>query len=206
MHHDGLVVKIAKRYLPLCDRASDFDDLMQAGRIGVLLAASTWDAEKGPFPPWAALHIQQEMQNALGLRGTRSKAQREAVSLDAPLNGQEETALVDVMYSLLKDPERAFLERDGTEYVRRTVRSCVQTLPQEQAEALTIVDLDGVPAAQAADFLRLAPEKLQNARQNGKRRLRNMPQLRRLAGEMNLFPPSSCRISDFTGKALILAR
>ena len=49
MEHDGLVIYMANKYFPLCDAATDFDDLVQAGRIGVMRAMATYEPGKGAF-------------------------------------------------------------------------------------------------------------------------------------------------------------
>ena len=38
MRHTGLIYTIARRYLSLCDSATNLDDLMQAGHIGLMRA------------------------------------------------------------------------------------------------------------------------------------------------------------------------
>ena len=52
MDHDGLIMKFAREYLPLCDAATDFDDLVQAGRIGVMRDMATYEPapfQRGPY-------------------------------------------------------------------------------------------------------------------------------------------------------------
>lgn len=186
MDHTGLVATFAKRYFPLCDRASDMDDLMQAGHIGVMLAEATWNADKGAFSTWAAFYIQREMQDAIGLRGTKSKAQREAVSLDAPLGEDEEGTLQDVIPAQQDDPERECLERDGRFHVARVVRECVRSLPGKQADAILAVDLDGVSLEQAQTALATDAASLSRYRHTGKRKLRSNARMRKLAQELEL--------------------
>ena len=95
MQDSGLIYRIAQRYLPLCDRATDLDDLMQAVYIGRMRAEGTYDPSKGKWASWAAGYIRTEMQEALGLRGKRIRAHRQTVSLDKPISEDAAETLLD---------------------------------------------------------------------------------------------------------------
>ncbi len=187
MQHDGLVYRIAFRFLPLCDRASDMDDLLQAGRLGVLLAQATYDAGKGAFGTWAAYYIRTEMERALNLRG-RKRPDRLAVSLDRPIPGAEELTLLDTL------PDRTDMEEQtlaqGTDaYIRTVVHTCMDALPWEQRMAVQLCDLDGMNNEQAAAFLGIGSgSKVRRLRGKGQWNLRRMPRMRMLAQECGLAP------------------
>ena len=88
----GLIRNIARRYLRLCelDRAADLEDLIQAGHIGVWKAAETFDPNGGKtWTGWAGWHIQREMRALLGVASARRRADLGAVSLNAPLSGDD---------------------------------------------------------------------------------------------------------------------
>lgn len=60
--HDKLVHSVAKRY-----RAqTNYPDLVQEGRIGLLTAARKYDPKKAAFSTYARRHIQARVQRALG--------------------------------------------------------------------------------------------------------------------------------------------
>jgi len=42
----------------------DFAELESAGRVGLMKAARSWNAEKGPFEPWAIRWIRAQMRDA----------------------------------------------------------------------------------------------------------------------------------------------
>ena len=67
--HHGLVYHIAKQYMRVCeyDRAVDIEDLAQAGYIGLIQAAQTYDESKGAFSTWAGIYIKMEIRKVLGL-------------------------------------------------------------------------------------------------------------------------------------------
>ena len=188
MQHDGLVIKIAFRFLPLLDRASDMEDLLQAGRLGVLLAQSTYDAGKGAFGTWAGYYIRTEMETALNLRG-RKRPDRLAVSLDRPIPGAEELTLLDTL------PDRTDMEEEalakGTDaYIQAVVHTCLDALPWEQRMAVQLCDLDGMNNEQAAAFLGIGSgSKVRSLRGKGQCNLRRMPRMRLLAWECGLAPP-----------------
>lgn len=186
MQHTGLIVSIAAKYIPFCGRDVDFDDLMQAGHLGVLLAASTWEPEKGAFSNWAMYHIRREIQNALGLRTAQGRAYRDTASMDEPLCEGECITLHDVLPGDCTDPERAALEAEGRGYVRNVIRANLAMLPGKQGDAIAAIDLDGLTQEQAETALACTSEELARYRFYGKRNLRRKPQILRLACELNL--------------------
>ncbi len=183
MQHDGLVIKIAFRFLPLLDRASDMEDLLQAGRLGVLLAQSTYDAGKGAFGTWAGYYIRTEMETALNLRG-RKRPDRLAVSLDRPIQGAEELTLLDTLPDRI-DMEEQALAKGTDAYIRTVVHTCMDALPWEQRMALQLCDLDGMNNEQAAAFLGIGSN-VRSLREKGKGNMRRMPRMRQLARECGL--------------------
>lgn len=191
MQHDGLIYRIALRFLPLCDRATDMDDLMQAGRVGVLLAQASYDAGKGAFGTWAGYYIRTEMENALNLRG-RKRPDRLAISLDRPIPGAEELTLLDTL------PDRTDMEEQtlaqGTDaYIRTVVHTCLDALPWDQRMAVQLCDLDGMNNEQAAAFLGVGSgSKVRSLRVKGQWNLRRMPRMRVLAWECGLAPALAC--------------
>lgn len=187
MQHDGLVYRIAFRFLPLCDRASDMEDLLQAGRLGVLLAQATYDAGKGAFGTWAAYYIRTEMEKALNLKG-RKRPDRLAISLDRPIPGADDLTLLDTL------PDRTDMEEQtlaqGTDaYIRTVMHTCLDALPWEQRMAVQLCDLDGMNNEQAATFLGIgSSSKVRSLRVKGQWNLRRMPRMRMLAWECGLAP------------------
>ena len=115
----GLVYTIAKRYLPACerDRAVSLDDLAQAGYIGLIEAAQTYDEAKGAFSTWAGMYIRKEMRAALGLHSLKPKAERDALSLDAEIG--EDITLADTLTA----PDDTEEHIDRSELVRRFEQS-----------------------------------------------------------------------------------
>jgi len=87
-----LVAHYALCYLPLVERRPgiDFDDLMQAGYIGLHMAAGEYDPEHGvKFSTYATFYIKREMRREAGINGRRDPMDM-AYSLDAPLISGDE--------------------------------------------------------------------------------------------------------------------
>lgn len=138
MDHDGLIMKFAREYLPLCDAATDFDDLVQAGRIGVMRAMATHEPGKGAFSTWAVFHIRNEFRQLL--------PRMRPLSLDAEV-GEDGVPLVD----LLPDKSEGTETRMERQAVRETVRERVGILPQAQRQAVTLHDLEGRSMEETAE-------------------------------------------------------
>ena len=172
MQHNGLIATIARRYLPLCDRATDMDDLLQAGAIGVMRAEATYNPDKGKWANWAGGYIATEMQAALGLRGKRVRAHRLAVSLDEPLS--EGFTLSDTLPDASTDIE----QQEDTAELTVTVRERVEAIG---GDIIRLVDLEGKTIVQAAEATGMSYNAARDARNKGKRLLRADTSLKALA-------------------------
>ena len=138
LEHDGLVIYMANQYFPLCDAATDFDDLVQAGRIGVMRAMATYEPGKGAFSTWAVFHIRNEFRQIL--------PRMRPVSLDVEV-GEDGVPLVDLLPAKGEGPDKR-MERQA---VRETVRERVALLPEEQRKAVTLHDLEGRSMEETAE-------------------------------------------------------
>lgn len=176
--NSGLVYHIAKRYMAACqnDRATDIEDLAQAGYIGLIEATRTYDDSKGAFSTWAVLYIQKEMRGALGLRTCRVHAEHGALSLDATLLEGEEITLADTIASPC-NTEEGF---DQDELVQ-AVRATVDALPDGQRELVRGHDLQGLSIAAAGRRIGLTSSAAQNTYRKGRDRLHRDTCLRALA-------------------------
>ena len=132
----GLVYAVAKRYRAACaaDRAVDLEDLAQAGYIGLIEAARTFDETKGMFSTWATVYIRKELRAMLGL--SRRDPRIEAISLDAEIG--EDITLADTVEA----PDNTEEAADQAELVQ-AVRETVNALPAPQNELVKRHDLQG---------------------------------------------------------------
>ena len=174
----GLVYHIAKRYMAACqnDRATDIEDLAQAGYIGLIEATSTYDENKGAFSTWATVYILKEVRKALGLQRRDPRADQGALSMDATLLEGEEITLADTIASP-DDTEEGF---DQNELVQ-AVRATVDALPDGQRELVRGHNLLGQSIAAVGRRIGLTSSAAQNTYRKGRDRLHRDARLRALA-------------------------
>jgi len=99
----------------------DFDDLMQAGYIGLHMAAERNDPERGgKFSTYAAFYIKREMRREAGIDGRRDPVDM-AYSLDAPLISGDGRSIT-LGDTLAADDETGSFE---AEELRETVRAAI---------------------------------------------------------------------------------
>lgn len=156
MEGRGLVLYWAKRYAPLLQgrAAVDFDDLTQAGFLGLLEAAQTFDGSKGAWSTWASVYIRRAMLNALGVRRNAP----EMLSLDAPAYAGEDcdVSLADTIPDdSLPDPDARLLQDE----LSQTVRQAVRRLPEDQRRVAQLHGLQGRSFATCDRLLGLNPGK-----------------------------------------------
>ena len=122
----GLVAHVAKRYAAELNSRGDCDtdDLMQAGFIGVFLAATLYTPDRGAkFSTYAVFYIRREMRRTLGLLTSKRDAGRGATSLDAPLySDNDELTLLDTLVDNEAEDINGRIER---EELKAAVRSAV---------------------------------------------------------------------------------
>lgn len=183
MQDIGLIVFVAKKYLPYCDRAIDFDDLVQSGYLGLMHAKATYKPDKGSWATWAIYHMRHEMRAAIGIRGTKIRPERTAVSLDAPIT-EDGFTLLDTLVAEQADPQEG-IER---EQLCSIVRNRVADLPDSlQREAIELIDLGELTYTAASEATGVSTGRISAARKRGIRMLRRDPMMRELAEAYGLW-------------------
>lgn len=183
MESRGLVLYWAKRYAPLLQgrAAVDFDDLTQAGFLGLLEAAQTFDSSKGAWSAWASLYIRKAMLEALGLRGR--KPEPFVLSLDAPAYTDDGEPSEVTLLETLADPANPDI--DGLlleDEIVKTVRAAVDDLPEDQRDVIRLHDLEGFTLKQCGERLNLPPGRpAQYVRRDAIKKLVKDKRLRSLA-------------------------
>ena len=179
----GLVYHIAKQYIRVCayDRAVDIEDLAQAGYIGLMQAAQTYDESKGAFSTWAAVYIKLEMRKVLGITRRDQRADQGAASLNELLPGAEDITLLDTLEAA-DDTEG---EYDHVELVQG-VQSTVSTLPEPQRTLVQMHDLQGRQLSETGQRCGLSATDTYKTHNRALQSLRRNPRLRALAKAHNL--------------------
>jgi RNA polymerase sigma factor (sigma-70 family) len=126
--HEGLAHLIVGRMLhDGAARGCDRDDLMQAARLGLVIAANGWDPTRGRFTTYAWWRVRKEVQRAIDhdmpLRGRPGKPRPQRMpmrrSIPAPGIPDDRTAdqrrleLATALLENMTDAERKLLFRPG---------------------------------------------------------------------------------------------
>ena len=91
--HQGLVHAILRR--DFTGLKIEYDDALQIGMLALLEAIRTFDSEKGAsLPAWATIFIRRRLiREYRRMQAEKRKADRGAVSLDAPISEEDDRAL-----------------------------------------------------------------------------------------------------------------
>lgn len=93
----ALILYISARYQDGCGRHYDTADILQAGYLGLHIAAMTYIPDRGAaFSTYSFFHIRNAMREVAGLRG-KHDAIFQSLSLDAPLGEEEDDTLLDLI-------------------------------------------------------------------------------------------------------------
>lgn len=177
----GLVKYWVNHYACLCRRRGDIapDDLLQAGRLGVMEAADTFNPDAGAWSSWASLYIRKNMRNALGLSkgtytvflpdGTQERRRYVVTSLNAPVYDADDIELVEVVAE--ENPvdidARIILEADA-----ERVQAALNALESpEVRQAIRERYIDGKAYKAIADDMHLEVRQAQKLVREGMRSL-----------------------------------
>lgn len=174
----GLVHFFAKRYRMQME--PDYEDIVQAGYIGLINAAQSFDHKAGGWSSWAGLHIRHEMRQALGLN-TRQKQM--TISLDAPLADGEDTTMGEMIADdSLLDIDAGILQSETA----RAVRKAIEAIDNKtERAAIKGVYIEGLTVAEAARRLEVRENELSNLLRRGKTKLRNDRKLIKAVRELD---------------------
>ena len=182
----GLLVMMARRYERVCalDRAVSMDDLIQAGFIGLMKAADSFDPSAGKsWSGWACWHIQMEFNSALGLRrGHFTRPHTGAAALDKPLSADDTDGVTagDMLADeTLPGADEALLRDELCQGVRAAVGRLKST---GQRRVVELCKLEGLSYQQAAERLGVSVGQAYQLFFRASNNLARDPRLRALAG------------------------
>lgn len=141
----ALVAYIAKRYQVSSGRLYENDDLMQAGYLGLHVAAMTYSETRGAsFSTYSVFHIRRAMREIVGLRGRRDVI-FDSLPLDAPVAADDDHTLLD---KIPAPEEESTLERDE---LARIMREAVSKMKNDRArETVQAVYWEGMTLSEFA--------------------------------------------------------
>ena len=183
----GLLVMMARRYERICalDRAVSMEDLMQAGALGLIKAADSFDPGAGKsWSGWACWHIQMEFNSVLGLRNGRfTRPHTGAAALDKPISRSESEGMTEgdlLADESLPAADEALLREE----LARDVRAAVERLKSEgQRQVVQMCKLEGFSYRQAAQRLGVSVGQAYQLFFRASNNLKRDPRLRALAGK-----------------------
>ena len=174
------VVKLATQYR---GQGLQMDDLVSEGNIGLLTAATKFDASRGTrFVSYAAPYVRQQIeraidqQNGLYKRPKDAKAQERLqshpLSVDAPLGYRQGMSLLSVLIN--GDAPQA-VERVFSEAIERAVEYALQMLSDRDSEVINRLfglDRERETMSEIAEDLGLKRERVRQIRDHAIRILR----------------------------------
>ncbi|WP_459481451.1 sigma-70 family RNA polymerase sigma factor [Clostridium saccharoperbutylacetonicum] len=104
--NDGIVRKLANKFLGI-NKMIEFDDMVQAGTIGLINAANKYDNDlesKASFITYAFQYIKREIYSCVNGKSEKdisnNKLYNSCISLDMPLQSDEDIQLKDTIESI----------------------------------------------------------------------------------------------------------
>lgn len=175
------VVKIASQYR---GQGLSFDDLISEGNIGLMKAASKFDASRGiPFVNYAVVLIRKEIEHAIDLeKGVGSgmnvdrvgmgAVPRRPLSVDAPMNGRTNMSLLSVLVNTNSPSADA---RVYSEAIEKAIELALLSLTERELRVVNAfygLDCEHETLAEIAEDMQLKRERVRQIRNRAIRRLR----------------------------------
>lgn len=117
----------------------EFDDLYNSGYLALVAAVDTYQPEKGmKFISWFAFFVKTAFGNAGGWMSQKNDALRRAVSLDAPIDGEDDS---DPLAQIVEDTAaaqdiQAVEDKIFQEQLHAALERALQHLPDAEVDAI----------------------------------------------------------------------
>jgi len=168
------VVSIARQYQ---GKGLSMEDLVSEGNIGLMKAASHYDATRGlRFAGYAVVHIRRQIEKALKAESAElrveSRAGGQTRSVDAPLGSKSNMSLLSVLVdnnSPLAD------SRVYNSSVERAVKYALSSLSERESHVVNAyfgIERDNLTMAEIAQDMGLQRERVRQIRNVAVRKLR----------------------------------
>ena len=150
------IFKLANRYRRVIEDypSVDYDDLCQAGYMGILEAQKKYDPEKCSFMYLLFYLCRKQMRKIIGYNNQTGERPIVLASLDEPLNDETDDTLVDMIPDGKPETEEAYIEDEAKNESAKIVRDAVDRLKNErQRESVKLVYLNGLKQKDAAAIM-----------------------------------------------------
>lgn len=155
------------------------EDYIQVAFLALLDALEGWDPAAGAFLTWYSLKLKGAFTEAVGMRTQRDKRDpiHHALSLDAPFMDSESGESL-TFADILEDPAASeeiagIAERDFQDRRRMAVRRAVDSLQEQQRQAVVLRYCYGLSLDQTAARMGTTRATAMTAEQKGLRLLRH---------------------------------
>ena len=168
------VVSIARQYQ---GKGLSMEDLVSEGNIGLMKAASRYDATRGlRFVNYAVVHIRRQIEKALRAESSElrveSRASGETRSVDAPLGAKSNMNLL----SVLADSNAPMADtRVYNSSVERAVERALSSLDDRESRVVNAyfgIGQENLTLAEIADDMGLRRERVRQIRDRALRRMK----------------------------------
>lgn len=150
----------------------EFDDLYHSGYLAMVQAVDSYEA-KGSFIGWLAFYLKTAFAEAAGYHTQKKNTLNLSVSLDTPIGDEEDFTLLDVVADPIDRIEEAE-ERIYQEQLRDALNAALDTLQEEQGNAIRGHDLQGQSFQKLAETCGVSHQSIRQRREKGLRKLRQM--------------------------------
>ena len=176
------VVSIANQYK---GRGLQMEDLVSEGNLGLMKAATKFDASRGTrFINYAVVHVRQQIERALDQQTEPPrKLKQMSTSVDAPLGHRTNMSLLSVLIN--KDAPMAD-ERVYSEAIEDAIEQALQTLDERESKVVNAffgINQEHETMAEIAEDMDLKRERVRQIRDKAIRKLRKAYNIK--LGELN---------------------
>ena len=176
------VVSIANQYK---GRGLQMEDLVSEGNLGLMKAATKFDASRGTrFINYAVVHVRQQIERALDQQTEPPrKLKQMSTSVDAPLGHRTNMSLLSVLIN--KDAPMAD-ERVYSEAIEDAIEQALQTLDERESKVVNAffgINQEHETMAEIAEDMDLKRERVRQIRDKAIRKLRKASNIK--LGELN---------------------
>ena len=168
------VVSIARQYQ---GKGLSMEDLVSEGNIGLMKAASRYDATRGlRFAGYAVVHIRRQIEKALKAESAEqrveSRANGETRSVDAPLGAKSNMSLLSVLVDANAPMADARVYNSSVE---RAVEYALTSLNDRESHVVNAyfgIGQENLTMAEIAEDMGLQRERVRQIRDRALRRMR----------------------------------
>lgn len=188
----GLVIFIARKYAV---NYQDMDDLVQAGSMGLIKAATSYDQSRNiSFATYAVICIQNEVWQEL----KRKNKYQDDIPLDAPIRNQKDDTRVHVADTIAD--ERQDFEKKGelTEYLETVLRHVMNTLSSRERYVL-LCRAGGITQDELAEQLQVSQSFTSRIEKKSIKKLKRFVNFKEVTGPYHVFVKESMIEIIFNG-------